>query len=49
MIWTELSKKYSVSDIEVLAEKGGFKVIKHFYDSKKYFTDSLWEKIGNFR
>lgn len=49
LIWTELSRKYGISDIEELAERGGFKVKKHFYDSKKYFTDSLWEKIGNFR
>ncbi|MBP1839247.1 L-histidine N(alpha)-methyltransferase [Formosa algae] len=44
LIWTELSKKYSVSDIETLAELTGFKTNEHFLDCKHYFTDSLWEK-----
>ena len=43
-IWTELSKKYSFSEIEELAEQLDFKVLSNFLDSKKYFTDSLWEK-----
>jgi len=43
-IWTELSKKYSFSEIEELAEKLDFKVVENFLDSKYYFTDSLWEK-----
>lgn len=43
-IWTELSKKYSFSEIEELAEKLHFKVVENFLDSKHYFTDSLWEK-----
>ena len=44
LIWTELSKKYALSEIEDLAKKTGFKVIQHFLDCKHYFTDSLWEK-----
>lgn len=44
LIWTELSKKYTVAQIESMAIETGFKVIDHFKDSKKYFTDSLWEK-----
>jgi len=43
-IWTELSKKYSFSEIEELATKLDFKVVENFLDSKYYFTDSLWEK-----
>lgn len=43
-IWTELSKKYSFSEIEELAEKLHFSVVENFLDSKHYFTDSLWEK-----
>ncbi|WP_299777894.1 L-histidine N(alpha)-methyltransferase [uncultured Formosa sp.] len=44
LIWTELSKKYSVSGIETLAKLTGFKTNQHFLDCKHYFTDSLWEK-----
>ena len=42
LIWTELSKKYDLEEIEVLAKKSGFEVAKHFLDSKLYFTDSLF-------
>ncbi|TYB79114.1 L-histidine N(alpha)-methyltransferase [Bizionia myxarmorum] len=44
LIWTELSKKYDLSEIEKLAEISGFKTKSHFLDCKHYFTDSLWEK-----
>ena len=44
LIWTELSKKYSIEDIMELAEKSGFNVNDNFLDCKHYFTDSLWEK-----
>lgn len=44
MIWTELSKKYSFTEIEELAENLEFKVVENFMDCKHYFTDSLWEK-----
>lgn len=44
LIWTELSKKYSLSEIEKLARISGFQTKKHFLDCKHYFTDSLWEK-----
>ena len=38
----ELSKKYSLSELETLAKKTGFAVRQHFFDKKKYFVDSLW-------
>ena len=44
MIWTELSKKYSLSEIEELASTLDFKVVENFLDKKGYFADSLWEK-----
>lgn len=44
LIWTELSKKYTPSEIENMAQKTGFVVNQHFLDCKHYFTDSLWEK-----
>lgn len=44
MIWTELSKKYSLNEITDLAESLNFKVVENFLDCRHYFTDSLWEK-----
>lgn len=44
MIWTELSKKYSLAEIEELASALDFKVVENFLDKKGYFADSLWEK-----
>lgn len=44
LIWTELSKKYTSTEIEALANTTGFKVDRHFLDCKHYFTDSLWKK-----
>ena len=43
-IWTELSKKYTFEQIEILANTCGFAIAKNFTDSKGYFTDSLWVK-----
>jgi L-histidine N-alpha-methyltransferase len=44
LIWTELSKKYTIKEIEHLADHNGFQLIGHFLDCKHYFTDSLWTK-----
>ncbi|MFD2551102.1 L-histidine N(alpha)-methyltransferase [Bizionia sediminis] len=44
LIWTELSKKYSLPEIEKLAAISGFEIKEHFLDCKHFFTDSLWEK-----
>lgn len=44
LIWTELSKKYSLSEIDHLAMQSGFLRQEHFLDSNKDFTDSLWIK-----
>ena len=41
-VHTEYSYKYLESDINALAEETGYKIEKHFYDSKKYFIDSIW-------
>ena len=42
-IQTEQSLKYSIKDIEKLAFESGFQIKENFYDSKKYFVDSLWQ------
>nr|WP_321227023.1 L-histidine N(alpha)-methyltransferase [uncultured Psychroserpens sp.] len=46
LIWTELSKKYALSEIEALAGEANFSIKNHFLDCKHYFTDSLWVKLG---
>lgn len=44
LIWTELSKKYSLEEITGLAKENGFQITQNFLDCKHYFVDSLWEK-----
>lgn len=41
-IFMEISQKYSLEDIEMLAIKSGFQVKQHFFDKNKYFSDSIW-------
>ncbi len=43
MIHTEISKKYSIRELDVMASDLGFAVQKHFTDTNHYFVDSLWE------
>lgn len=43
LIHTEISKKYSIPELELLAGEQGFEVLQHFRDSKNYFVDSLWK------
>ncbi len=43
-IFTEISKKYSLSEISQLASLGGFHVEENFTDSEGYFADVLWKK-----
>jgi uncharacterized SAM-dependent methyltransferase len=42
-IHTEYSYKYLQKDIDSLAAVTGFKIIEQYYDSKRWFTDSLWQ------
>jgi len=41
----EISVKYSIADINSIAERSGFETVKHFYDSKQWFVDALWKCI----
>lgn len=41
----ELSQKYSLTEIENLAEAAGFQIEQHFTDDRGYFVDSLWRKV----
>ncbi|MEO8649635.1 MAG: L-histidine N(alpha)-methyltransferase [Acidobacteriota bacterium] len=42
-IFVEISQKYSLSMISELAEESGFKVLENFFDSRRYYVDSLWQ------
>jgi uncharacterized SAM-dependent methyltransferase len=42
-IHTEISQKYSPGMISRLAGEGGFEIIQTFYDSRNYFSNSLWK------
>lgn len=44
-IYMELSQKYSVSQVDALSTETGFKPVAHYYDSKHWFLDALWEKM----
>ena len=43
-IYTEISRKYDLKEIENLAATSGFEVVANLMDSRKYFTDSVWKK-----
>lgn len=43
-IHTEISRKYTIPQIEDLFDKSNFKVIEHFFDCKHYYVDTLIEK-----
>ncbi len=42
-IFMEISQKYSLPQINETALSCGFEPIDHFFDSKNYFVDVLWE------
>ena len=39
---TEYSYKYLESDIDMMARVTGFEITDRFYDSRRFFTNSLW-------
>lgn len=43
-IYMELSKKYTIEEISMMAEKSGFTMDRNFMCNKGWFTDSLWTK-----
>ena len=43
-IYMEISQKYALKDIQMLADRSGFGVRKNFYDSRRYYVDSAWVK-----
>lgn len=43
-IHTEISRKFTMNDIDELAYKSGFRIIKNYHSLENEFTDSLWQK-----
>jgi L-histidine N-alpha-methyltransferase len=44
-IFMEISQKYSIEEIDAMAKEAGFKPVKHFYDSKHWFLDTVWQVL----
>jgi dimethylhistidine N-methyltransferase len=42
----ELSLKYSLPEVEALAQSAGYALAGQFLDRRKYFVDSLWRVAG---
>jgi len=42
-IYMEISQKYTVPQTDEFGLAAGFTPVRHFYDSKKWFLDALWE------
>jgi uncharacterized SAM-dependent methyltransferase len=40
----EISRKYSLEDIENLAAAAGFRMSGNYFDQRRWFVNSLWEK-----
>lgn len=44
-IFMERSHKYTLEDIQSLADNHGFEILNNFLDSQEYFCNSLWRKF----
>jgi len=44
-VFMEISQKYSLRMIEELAGESGFEIKQNFFDSRKYYCDSLWKPV----
>jgi L-histidine Nalpha-methyltransferase len=44
-IFMEISQKYNLRMIEELAAESGFAVKENFFDSRRYYCDSLWKPV----
>lgn len=44
-IWTELSQKYTLTELKEIGNAAGLETVHQFLDCKHYFTDCLLEKL----
>lgn len=42
-IYMEISQKFTIAQTDNMAVKASFKPVNHFFDSKKWFIDVIWE------
>ena len=42
-IFMEISQKYNLEMIDELASESGFRVVQNFFDTRNFYTDSLWK------
>lgn len=45
VIFMEISQKYTVEQTDALAKESGFIPVKHFFDSKGWFLDAVWQCV----
>jgi L-histidine Nalpha-methyltransferase len=44
-IFMEISQKYDVAQTDAFAASSGFEPVRHFFDSKHWFLDALWQVV----
>jgi L-histidine N-alpha-methyltransferase len=44
-IYMEISQKYSLEEIDEMALNAGFSTVEHFFDSKRWFLDAVWQVL----
>jgi len=44
-IFMEISQKYTVGQIDQLGAQASFETVDHFFDSHKWFIDTLWRAV----
>lgn len=44
-IFMEISQKYNMEMIQDLSKDNSFRIMKNFFDSRRFFMDSLWKPV----
>jgi dimethylhistidine N-methyltransferase len=44
-VYMELSQKYTVTEIDVMARQTGFHPVSHFFDRHHWFVNAMWQKV----
>jgi L-histidine N-alpha-methyltransferase len=44
-IYMEISQKFTLAQIDEMAAETLFRPVHHFFDSKKWFVDAIWEAV----
>ena len=46
-IFMEISQKYDLAMIERLARESGFEIVNNYFDSNRFYVDSLWKPASD--